>query len=123
MILPVFNKYEIFKACSTINLHLNFIIFLSFFIYDLSILAQVISNGKLKSVYHRVVASYVGPRISTACFLSGNGSDPTRLCGPLKELISEENPPLYRDFLLAEYTGKFMSKALDDSSCLDFFKL
>ncbi|RVW71089.1 1-aminocyclopropane-1-carboxylate oxidase-like 11 [Vitis vinifera] len=53
---------------------------------------QVMSNGKLKSVYHRVVANHVGPRISTAYFFSGARTEPAKLCGPLKELISEENP-------------------------------
>lgn len=81
------------------------------------------SNGKLKSVYHRVVANHVGPRISTAYFFSGARTEPAKLCGPLKELISEENPPVYRDFLVAEYIGKFMSKGLDDDSGLDYFKL
>ncbi|KAJ9700645.1 hypothetical protein PVL29_006111 [Vitis rotundifolia] len=84
---------------------------------------QVMSNGKLKSVYHRVVANHVGPRISTACFFSGARTETAKLCGPLKELISEENPPVYRDFLVAEYIGKFMSKGLDDDSGLDYFKL
>lgn len=81
------------------------------------------SNGKLKSVFHRVVANQVGPRISAAFFFSGSRVDPAKLCGPLKELISEENPPVYRDFRVAEYVGIFMGKSLDDNSAIDYFKL
>ncbi|PIN05845.1 Iron/ascorbate family oxidoreductase [Handroanthus impetiginosus] len=34
-------------------------------------LLQLVSNGKFKSIKHRVIASHVGPRISVACFFSG----------------------------------------------------
>lgn len=35
---------------------------------NLGDMTQLITNGKFKSVYHRVVAKNTGPRISSACF-------------------------------------------------------
>ncbi|KAF5941837.1 hypothetical protein HYC85_019479 [Camellia sinensis] len=84
-------------------------------------LLQIISNDKFRSVDHRVLANNVGPRISVASFFKGVFGTP-KLYGPIKELITEENPPLYRDFLVSDYIGKFMSRALDESG-LDHFKL
>ncbi|KAL7209970.1 hypothetical protein ACSBR1_031525 [Camellia fascicularis] len=84
-------------------------------------LLQIISNDKFRSVDHRVLANNVGPRISVAFFFSGVFATP-KLYGPIKELITEENPPLYRNFLVSEYIGKFNAKALDES-LLDHFKL
>lgn len=58
---------------------------------------QMISNDKFKSVGHRVIASHEGPRISVASFFDGDFEKPY---GPVKELISESNPPRYKDFTL-----------------------
>ncbi|KAH7843455.1 hypothetical protein Vadar_016818 [Vaccinium darrowii] len=84
-------------------------------------LLQIMSNDKFKSVDHRVVANLVGPRISVACFFTGV-LVPPKLYGPIKELISDENPPVYNDFLVSDYITKFFSRALDKSG-LDYFKL
>ncbi|WCJ24005.1 2-oxoglutarate (2OG) and Fe(II)-dependent oxygenase superfamily protein [Euphorbia peplus] len=55
-------------------------------------LLQLISNDKLGSVHHRVLASHIGPRISVACFFSTYVMPKARLYGPIKELLSEDNP-------------------------------
>ncbi|GMJ01965.1 hypothetical protein like AT1G06620 [Hibiscus trionum] len=85
-------------------------------------LLQLISNDKFKSVNHRVLAKRAGPRISVACFLRipENGS---RLYGPIKELLNENNPPIYRDILIKDYLLAFYSKELDGSGGLPHFKL
>ncbi|XP_057489013.1 1-aminocyclopropane-1-carboxylate oxidase homolog 1-like [Actinidia eriantha] len=84
-------------------------------------LLQMVSNNKFKSVNHRVLAKRVGPRISVGCFCVG-GLVPPKLYGPIKELISEENPPLYRDFLVSDYIKQYLSKE-HGTSVLDYFKL
>ncbi|WMV47971.1 hypothetical protein MTR67_041356, partial [Solanum verrucosum] len=71
--------------------------------------------------FFRVVAKNVGPRISVACFFNESSVSP-KIFGPIKEFISEENPPLYKDFQVADYLTKFYSKPLDKTS-LDLFRL
>ncbi|PQP95336.1 1-aminocyclopropane-1-carboxylate oxidase homolog 1 isoform X2 [Prunus yedoensis var. nudiflora] len=85
---------------------------------------QAISNDKLQSVQHRVLANRAGPRVSIACFFTGEKTGAlAKSYGPIKELISEENPPLYRNFLISEYYAKFFSQGLDEKSGLDHFRL
>lgn len=56
-----------------------------------------------------------------ACFFGGGSVHP-KMYGPIKELIIEENPPVYKEFLVADYTAKFFSKPLD-KNVLDLFRL
>ena len=86
---------------------------------------QLLSNDKFKSVNHRVLAKNVGPRISVACFLKmeDNPGNASRLYGPIKELISEENPPIYREISVKDYMSHYYSKELDGTSSLAPFKL
>lgn len=82
---------------------------------------QMISNDRLKSVYHRVIANTIGPRISIAFFFKGLFSSP-KLYGPIKELLSEKNPAIYREFTLEEFLTHFISRPLDQPG-LDHFKI
>jgi len=84
---------------------------------------QLISNDKLKSVEHQVLANEVGPRISVACFFSTRHFPSSRLYGPIKELISDDNPRRYKDILLRDFATHYISKGLDGQSALDPFKL
>ncbi|KAM7277328.1 hypothetical protein ACFE04_019194 [Oxalis oulophora] len=88
-------------------------------------LLQLISNDKFKSVDHRVLAASVGPRISLAGFFRSEGplGNLAKLYGPIKELLSDETPPVYRDITFKEYLAHYNSKGLDGSSALSQFKL
>ncbi|KAL3506096.1 hypothetical protein ACH5RR_031478 [Cinchona calisaya] len=84
-------------------------------------LLQIVSNDKFKSVEHRVIANRTGPRISVPCFFAG-AVVPAKIYGPVKELISEKSPALYREFTVREFLDHFMSKPIDKSG-LDHFKI
>lgn len=84
---------------------------------------QLITNDRLKSVEHRVLANYAGPRVSVACFFSMHLYPSSRLYGPIKELLSDESPPLYREILLRDFISYYASKGLDGQSALSYFKL
>nr|XP_023886127.1 1-aminocyclopropane-1-carboxylate oxidase homolog 1-like isoform X2 [Quercus suber] len=88
-------------------------------------LLQLISNDKVKSVYHRVLVKNEGPRISVACFLRPQVQigDSLKVYGPIKELVPEDSSPIYREISVKDYLQHFYKKGLDGTSALPHFKL
>ncbi|GFP95918.1 1-aminocyclopropane-1-carboxylate oxidase homolog 1 [Phtheirospermum japonicum] len=85
-------------------------------------LLQLVSNGKFKSNKHRAIVSNIGPRISVACFFSGPLNE-VKIYGPIKELLSEENPPIYKDIVLGDYISRVATIGLDNYHALDYYKV
>ncbi|CAJ1948872.1 unnamed protein product [Sphenostylis stenocarpa] len=86
-------------------------------------LLQLVTNDRLKSSEHRVLSNHVGPRISVACFFSPGAEASLRPLGPIKELLSEKDPPKYRETTFTEYEAYFVAKGLDGRSALAPFKI
>lgn len=87
---------------------------------------QLITNDKFKSSIHRVVLKNLGPRISVACLFRTHfveAMSSTLLYGPIKELLSEENPALYRNITTREYLVQRYSLGLGGLPTLSHFKL
>ncbi|KAH1054599.1 hypothetical protein AAZX31_08G341700 [Glycine max] len=87
---------------------------------------QLITNDNFVSVYHRVLSNHGGPRVSVASFFS-NSHDPAKgasmVYSPIKELLSEENPAIYRDTTIGEIMAHHFAKGLDGNSALQPFRL
>ncbi|XP_042058481.1 1-aminocyclopropane-1-carboxylate oxidase homolog 1-like [Salvia splendens] len=86
-------------------------------------LLQLVSNGKFRSSEHRAIANRTGPRISVGCFFSGPITNSNKIYGPIVQLITQENPALYKEIVLSEYLMKFLSTGLDNYRALDYYKL
>jgi isopenicillin N synthase-like dioxygenase len=85
---------------------------------------QLISNDKFRSVEHRVIANSTGPRISVACFFNTRFNPAyNKLYGPLKELLTEANPPFYKETTVRDFMLYYSRKGLNGQSALDHFRL
>lgn len=103
-------------------LFLNKYIYIYIYVY---VLEQLISNDKFVSVIHRVVANKVGPRISAACMFRTRlpPENSSRMYGPIKELTSKENPPIYKETTVKDYASIFVTQGFDGVSGLEHLKL
>ncbi|XP_015887925.3 1-aminocyclopropane-1-carboxylate oxidase homolog 12-like [Ziziphus jujuba] len=86
---------------------------------------QLISNGKLLSVIHRVRANNVGPRTSVASFFRTHlpPENSARVYGPIEELTSKENPPIYRETTIKDLVEHYYGKGHNGISALEFLRI
>ncbi|CAN0916533.1 1-aminocyclopropane-1-carboxylate oxidase homolog 1, partial [Linum grandiflorum] len=83
----------------------------------------LLSNDKFRSVEHRILANKEGPRISAASFFTTGYSENSKLYGPIEEILSEEDPPIYRKLTLQEYYASAEAQGRGGKSALLRFKL
>ncbi|CAH1439138.1 unnamed protein product [Lactuca virosa] len=89
------------------------------FIVNIGDQMQVLSNDKYKSVLHRAVVNCEKERLSVPTFYCPS---PDAVIGPASELVSDDEPAVYRQFTYREYYEKFWSIELANEDCLDTFR-
>ncbi|GMN56919.1 hypothetical protein TIFTF001_026028 [Ficus carica] len=81
---------------------------------------QIFSNGRYKSIEHRVAANDESNRISVPIFVNPR---PTDIISPLPEVLaSTGEEPIYKPVLYSDYVKHFYRKAHDGKLTLDFAK-
>ncbi|KAL1539673.1 hypothetical protein AAHA92_24126 [Salvia divinorum] len=80
-------------------------------------------NDKFISVEHRVLAQSVGPRISVASFFTPSMRAAAKPFAPIKEILSDENPAVYKEFMFGEYCTLYKTKFQEATSALPHYKI
>ncbi|KAL5703850.1 hypothetical protein ACHQM5_022352 [Ranunculus cassubicifolius] len=81
---------------------------------------QILSNGRYKSIEHRVAANGRNNRISIPIFVRPRPSD---VISPLAEVLENGEKALYKEVLYSDYLQHFFSKAHDGKKTMDFAKI
>lgn len=81
---------------------------------------QIMSNGRYRSVEHRVIAKRSTNRISVPIFVSPS---PDVIIGPFDEVLKRGEKALYKHFPYADYVKHFFTKAHDGKKTIDFAKI
>ncbi|KAL5730917.1 hypothetical protein ACHQM5_003699 [Ranunculus cassubicifolius] len=81
---------------------------------------EILSNGKYKSIEHRVVANGKNNRISIPIFVNPRPND---VIGPLAEVMENGEKALYKQVLYSDYVKHFFRKAHDGKNTVDFARV
>ncbi|GAB2277101.1 hypothetical protein Dimus_011809 [Dionaea muscipula] len=81
---------------------------------------QLLSNGRYKSIEHKVVANPSKNRLSVAMFLN---PDLNQVVGPLREAMEDGEKPLYREIVFMDYMKHFFGKGLDGKATIEWLKI
>ncbi|KAJ7968834.1 2-oxoglutarate (2OG) and Fe(II)-dependent oxygenase superfamily protein [Quillaja saponaria] len=89
-------------------------------VVNLGDILEILSNGKYKSVEHRVSVNSKKERISIATFFNPKFESEI---GPMMKLTSPQNPPLYKRIQMEKYVKDFFSRRLDGKSYLELMRI
>lgn len=81
---------------------------------------QIMSNGRYKSIEHRVIANGNNNRISVPIFVNPRPND---IIGPLPEVLASGEKPIYKQVLYSDYVKHFFRKAHDGKETVAFAKI
>lgn len=88
-------------------------------VVNLGDLMQLITNGKFKSVVHKVVNMANEPRVSYPCFFRPSDRTIKKPISPIKELLSDDNPPLYKEVDFMKIMMCYLSKEVKGLNTLN----
>ncbi|MCO5546917.1 hypothetical protein L7F22_016901 [Adiantum nelumboides] len=77
---------------------------------------QILTNGRYKSVEHRVVANNNCERLSIACFINPGNST---LVSPIPELVPKNEVPAYNAMTFRQYRSFIRSRGTNGKAHLD----
>ena len=78
------------------------------------------SNGRYKSIEHRVVANGSKNRISVPIFVNPRPGD---MIGPFQEVLAGGEKAAYKQVLYSDYVKHFFNKAHDGKQTVEFAKI
>ncbi|RHN66661.1 putative oxoglutarate/iron-dependent dioxygenase, non-heme dioxygenase domain-containing protein [Medicago truncatula] len=81
---------------------------------------QIMSNGRYKSIEHRVVVDGNKTRISMPIFVN---PAPDAVIGTLPEVLENGEEPHYKQVVFSDYFNYFFSKAHDGKKTIEFAKI
>ncbi|XP_074322329.1 feruloyl CoA ortho-hydroxylase F6H1-3-like, partial [Apium graveolens] len=81
---------------------------------------QIMSNGKYKSVEHRVAANGSNNRVSVPIFVNPRPDD---IIGPLAEVLKNGEEAKYKQVLYSDCVKRFFRKGHDGKETIDFAKI
>jgi feruloyl-CoA ortho-hydroxylase len=81
---------------------------------------QIMSNGRYKSIEHRVIANGSNNRISVPIFINPMPSDKI---SPFPEVLAGGEKAVYKEVLYSDYVKHFFRKAHDGKKTIDLAKI
>lgn len=82
---------------------------------------QLITNNKF---VHRVLAQKIGPRVSVSSFFRQHLlPENSKIYEPISELLTPNNPPVYKETSVKDLVSHHNGKGLDGTSALGPFRL
>ncbi|XP_078178211.1 2'-deoxymugineic-acid 2'-dioxygenase-like [Carex rostrata] len=81
---------------------------------------EIITNGVLKSVEHRAMTNSGAARTSVAVFIM---PDMESFISPAKEMVNEENPPLYKSFIFKDFLRIYTDLSAKKVDVMEAFKI
>ncbi|KAJ1399386.1 Oxoglutarate/iron-dependent dioxygenase [Sesbania bispinosa] len=81
---------------------------------------QIMSNGRYKSIEHRVTANGSKIRVSVPIFVNPRPSD---VIGPLPEVLASGEKAMYKNVLYSDYVRHFFKKAHDGKMTVEYAKI
>uniref|UniRef100_A0A6N2M7K7 Fe2OG dioxygenase domain-containing protein n=1 Tax=Salix viminalis TaxID=40686 RepID=A0A6N2M7K7_SALVM len=81
---------------------------------------QIMSNGRYKSVEHRVIANGSNNRISVPIFINPG---PSEKISPFPEVLASGEKAVYKEVLYSDYVRHFFHKAHDGKATIEFAEI